>query len=172
MLRFRPFEPTDRNACLEIFDSNSPLYLHPGERGVFEAWLEAPEGTYLVLTQESEVIGCGGYALETETQLLSLTWGLLHADQHGRHLGELMLLERLLRGVADTAASVSRLATTPQVESFFARVGYRRTDLIANGWGPSLDKVEMRLDFDPAILADLRRRHRELMIALTGRQEK
>ncbi len=172
MLRFRPFEPNDRDACLAIFDSNSPGYLHPDERGLFETWLKAPEGTYLVLEDGDEVIGCGGYVLETETRLLSLTWGLLRADHQGRHLGALLLLERLLRGIDHTEADGSRLATTPRVESFFARVGYRRTDFIADGWGPSLDKVEMRLDFDPAILANLRNRHRKLTIALTGRQEK
>lgn len=158
MLQFRPYVPNDLPVCLAIFDSNCPGFLHPDERIVFEAWLAALEGTYLVLEQGSEVIGCGGYAVEPEEGVLTLTWGLLHARRHGRGLGELMLLERLWRGIEGGDAACSELATSPRTEPFFARVGYRRVDCFVDGWAPGLDRVDMRLDLTLEVVNDLDRR--------------
>ena len=158
MLRVREFTPTDREACLAIFDSNCPRFLHPEERPGFDEWLGALQGTYLVIEEDATVIGCGGYAMEPDGQTLTLTWGLLHADHHGRKLGELLLIERLARSLDECNAKHSKLGTTPMIEPFFERVGYRRVSETPNGWGPGLDRVDLRLEFTPEVAADIRQR--------------
>lgn len=159
MLRVRTFEPADRDGCLAIFDSNCPRFLHTEERPGFAEWLAAPQGTYLVIEEDGAVIGCGGFALEDDQVTLTLTWGLLHAAHHGRRLGELLLLERLVRSLDTCDATHSKLGTTRMIEPFFGRVGYRRVSETPDGWGPGLDRVDLRLEFTPEVTADLRRRH-------------
>lgn len=158
MLRVRPYRPADRDACLAIFDSDCPRFLHPEERPGFAAWLDSLQGTYLVIEEDGGVIGCGGYALEEDGVTLTLTWGLLHADHHGRRLGDLLLLERLARALDECDATHSKLGTTELIEPFFERVGYRRVSKTPDGWGPGLDRVDLRLEFTPETAADLRRR--------------
>ena len=160
MPEFRRYNSSDREACLAIFDSNCPEFLHPKERADFQAWLDAPEGIYLVMVESGRVIGCGGFVIDAQERKLSLCWGLLHADWHGRRLGELLLLERLTRGVDSGGATWSRLATTPKVEPFFVRVGYRRVEHTPDGWGPGMDSVELRLELGPEVVEEFKERRR------------
>ena len=156
MLEFRPYEHRYRESCVSVFDSNCPKYLHPDERADFEAWLDEVEGTYLVMAFRDQVIGCGGFVVDAQEAKLSLTWGLVHSDHHGRGCGQRLLVERLLSGFSGGTATWARLATTPQVEAFFGRVGFRRTDHIPNGWGPGMDRVELRLELEPELLSELK----------------
>lgn len=158
MLAFRTYTASDRAACLCIFDSNCPDFMHPDERAEFEGWLAHHEGTYLVLEDEGAVMGCGGFVVEQDEPRLTLTWGLVHRAQHGRRRGELLLLERLVRGAEAGGATHSQLGTAPLTEAFFERVGFRRTGLAPDGWAPGLDRVDMRLELDEATVSDLRRR--------------
>lgn len=166
MPHIRPYSPQDREGCLAIFDSNCPEFMHPDERAEFEAWLEAPNGSYLVLEVEREIVGCGGFVVEAEDERLTLTWGLVHGDCHGRRWGDLLLLERLVRGQAEGGANHSQLGTAPRTEAFFARVGYRTIARVPDGWVPGLDRVDMRLDFGPEVAADLRHQLEELRLRL------
>jgi len=163
MPTLRDYTTRDRAACLAIFDSNCPGFMHPDERREFEAWLAEPEGSYFVLVEHGDVVGCGGFAIEAEEPRLTLTWGLVHADHHGRRWGALLLLERLLRGFDAGGATHSQLGTTPAVEPFFARVGFRRIGHIPDGWAPGMERIDMRLELDTQTVADLRRRHAELL---------
>ena len=160
MARFRHYSTSDRSACLAVFDSNCPRFLHPSERPGFGEWLHRVTGTFLVLEADEQVIACGGYVQGAGD--VALTWGLLHAGQHGRQLGELLLVERLCRAIDEAEVQSSRLATTPRVAPFFARVGYRHVADERDGWGPGMDRVEMRLDFTVEVVSDLRRRRSSL----------
>jgi hypothetical protein len=119
-----------------------------------------------VLQVEREFVGCGGFVVEDEGECLTLTWGLVHGDFHGRRWGDLLLLERLVRGLNASGATHSQLGTAPRTEAFFARVGYRTVARIPDGWAPGLDRVDMRLDFTPEVAADLRQRLRDLRLQL------
>lgn len=79
----------------------------------------------------------------------------VHDQRHRQRQTDLLAIE-------DTKADVSRLATSPQVDPFFAIVGYGRTDYIDDGWGPGLDKVEMHLGFKPGMIAGLRQCRKDL----------
>ena len=168
MASLHPYSPVDREACLAIFDSNCPEFMHPDERSEFEDWLSNLDGTYLVLEVDGEIVGCGGFAVEAEEQRLTLTWGLVHGDHHGRHLGALLLLERLIRGLDAGGATHSQLGTAPLTEAFFARVGFESIARTPDGWAPGLDRVDMRLEFTPEAASQLRRQLAQLQVGIAG----
>jgi len=162
MPSLHPYTPADREACLAIFDSNCPEFLHADERPDFESWLSKPEGTYLVLEMNHEIVACGGFAVEPEAPCLTLTWGLVHGDYHGRRLGTLLLLERLVRGLDAGGTTHAQLGTAPLTEAFFARVGFKSLTRTPDGWAPGLDRVDMRLEWTPESSSKLRRQLTDL----------
>ena len=75
----------------------------------------------------------------------------------------MLLLERLIGGLQCSGVTHAELGTAPRTEAFFARVGFRRSGLVPDGWAPGLDRVDMRLDLTEEVVIDLRRRRAELL---------
>src|SRR5260370_24387146 len=90
----RPYQSSDRDACLALFDSNVRRFFEALERGGFESFLDAPDCSYFVMEHEGAVLGCGGYAMADEGSA-SLTWGMVRADSQGMGLGRYLLMFRL-----------------------------------------------------------------------------
>src|SRR5579871_2499625 len=91
----RPYLPADRDACLAVFDSNTPQFFRPHERGGFEKFLDSPDCPYFVMDHDGTIVGSGGYFIQPEHPLASLVWGMIHHDWHRKGLGRFLLLFRL-----------------------------------------------------------------------------
>lgn len=63
MNALRPYRAPDRDACLRIFDSNTPPFFDVSERADFEAFLDAPSEAYFVLAVKGDLVAFGGLAL-------------------------------------------------------------------------------------------------------------
>lgn len=146
----RPYHPVDEAACLEVFDSNVPKYFSTEEREEFETFLKLPSCVYLVLEQSGQIVGCGGYYVHQESGQGDLCWGMVRRELHGTGLGKRLLLERLGRIVQDPQATSIRLDTSQHTCGFFAKFGFVTLAIILNGYGPDLDRYDMRLWLDEA----------------------
>ena len=51
----RPYSPSDRDACLEIFDSNLPLE----NRHLFATFLDGVPAAFFVAENNNEIVACG-----------------------------------------------------------------------------------------------------------------
>jgi len=151
-MRTRPYLPADRQACLAIFDSNVPRFFRTHERPEFEAFLDAPlPGPYLVLEDEHGIIGCGGWAFEDEARgLVHLCWGMVRHDRHGQGHGRTLLRERLGGIRADPRARAIDLHTSQHTRGFYENLGFVIRQVVADGYAPGLDRVDMRLDLAAA----------------------
>lgn len=140
----RAFAPADRAACLALFDSNVPEFFAPHERAEFEQWLNDP-GEYFVLEDGGKVVACGGVWLDPARPQRSagLSWGMVARDVHRRGYGSRLLAFRLARLWALGAAEV-HLDTSQHSAPFFARHGFQEVRRVADGFGPGLDRVDMR----------------------------
>ncbi len=142
-MEIRPYQNDDLPECLRLFDSN-PNYFLTSEREQFQAFLEGGPGTYFVMEHDAQLVGCGGFALEAEPGLASLTWGLIDGRYHRQGLGRLLLFHRLKEISKLGNISVVRLETTPLTAPFFERAGgFRVTNVEPGAYDGSLDRVTL-----------------------------
>lgn len=145
-MNFRPYTPTDCAMCLEIFDSNVPLFFAPEERGDFVEFLENPQGSYFVLSgKDGEIVGCGGYG--ERRGVGTLTWGMVRRDLHKQGLGRLLLRERIehLKQYQPHITEI-QMNTSQHSVAFFEREGFRATKIKLNGFAPGLHEYHLKLE--------------------------
>lgn len=142
MTSVRPYALSDKQACLAIFDGNVPDFFDSTERSDFAAFLDSPNGEYLVLERESAVMGCGGFAKEDRGQA-RLTWGMVDRRFHGEGLGRL-LAEYRLQAIEDAGDFAEvELFTSQIVAPFFVKLGFAIAEVDKDGFAPGIDKVQM-----------------------------
>jgi len=154
----RPYRPHDFEACLALFDSNTPPFFAPEERVLFGRFLQDDPARYFVLEEGGRLVACGGIALGPESspdcsagvalgpQSSGLTWGMVRRDLHGRGVGTRLLAFRLewLRENAPHMREV-RLSTSQFTAPYYARQGFQTLTVTPDGFAPGIDAVEMRL---------------------------
>ena len=148
-MHFRAYDPRDRAACLEIFDGNAARYFSPGDREAFAAFLEAPVAFYGVLCDDQGmVVSCGGLApSRSDPAAAVLMWGMVRADLHGRGLGRELLQRRLERLADFPDVRKVTLHTSHETAGFCAKMGFRETARIPDGYRPGLHRCEMSYEF-------------------------
>lgn len=144
----RPYSPADLEACLAVFDTNVPRYFITTERGPFREFLENLPGPYLVITDASgAVVGCGGYAINAdEPGRADLCWGMVRQEKHRRGHGRTLIHARIDAAKRDPDVRVIALNTSQHTTGFYERFGFRVTEVEPDGYGPGLDRCEMRLE--------------------------
>jgi N-acetylglutamate synthase-like GNAT family acetyltransferase len=128
----RPYQPTDRAGCLQVFDSLAPHLIAPEARHDFEAFLNNPASPYFVLEHDDAIAGCGGFALSPGGDTATLLWGMVRSDVQRLGLGRFLLLYRMREiGKAATVQTV-HAETSVQSAPFFEKQGFR-VQGVANG---------------------------------------
>jgi N-acetylglutamate synthase-like GNAT family acetyltransferase len=116
----RPYQPSDRDACLAVFDS---LAL-PDLRTAYEAFLETP-GLYVVMEHESKVVGCGGYSEPDADGVGRMHWGMVHRDAQRQGLGRFLLMYRMREMSRLGQVRMASIETTPASQGFYEKQGFR-----------------------------------------------
>jgi N-acetylglutamate synthase-like GNAT family acetyltransferase len=140
----RPYEITDRTACLGIFDSNAPDYVRPEERIQFEQFLDRLPGPYLVVMDDDQLVACGGFATGRVVGEADIRWTLVHRDHHGHGVGDFLMTTCVIEILALEHIHTARLETSHRTQTFFERWGFTSVEVVPSGLGPGLDQVEMR----------------------------
>ena len=151
----RRYQGADQAVCLAIFDGLVPRFFAPEERPEFAGFLDdcalgvAP---YLVLLHAGRVVACGGYALHGARA--RLTWGMVAREVQGTGLGRALTAARLdiLRAMAGVEAV--EIETSQHTAGFYQRFGFDVVRVLANGFGPGLDRWEMTLALDHTVRRD------------------
>ncbi len=144
-LLFLHFEASiHRGACLELFDSNVPDYFLPPERAEFEAFLDDLPGPYFVGEIGDRVVACGGYAVDAETGRADLCWGMVHGELHRRGLGRRLARHRIEGALTDPGVSQVALQTSQHTADFYRALGFEVVEIEADGFGPGMDRYDMR----------------------------
>lgn len=140
-LRFVPYRPRLRAACLALFDANCPAYFAPNERADFAQFLNEIGPDYAVLLQDGKAKAAFSLTPTTPGRA-RLNWIMVAPESHGAGIGRLLMQEAKRRAMALGAARVE-IAASHLSAPFFARFGARERGRTAHGWGPDMHRVDM-----------------------------
>jgi len=143
--KFRPYTSGDKDACIEIFMSNTPRFFGIEEVVEFRQFLETLPCAYFVATQNDEVVACGGHGYHEKKQAVVLAWGMVRADLHKHGLGKFMLVERLKQIYKDFGEAFVQIDTSQHSKGFFEKYGFEGTQVIENYFAPGIHRVDMEL---------------------------
>jgi len=115
-----PFEPSHRDACLAIFDSNFPAPARP----TFAEFLNEP-GAFFVAEHNGAIVGCGGFSIHGAQA--TLHWGMVHRDWQRQGLGRFLLFYRTREISKAAPVELVTLTCPPAAAGFFASQGFRET---------------------------------------------
>jgi len=147
-LKFRPYQPEDKDRCIEIFMSNTPQYFGVEEADEFRQFLETLPCSYFVAAQNDEIVACGGYGYHGKKQAIALCWGMVHADLHKQRLGEFILVERLKQIYNDFGPTVVQIDTSQHSQGFFERYGFQVKEVTENYFAAGLHRVDMQFELN------------------------
>lgn len=142
----RPYRAGDLAACLTIFDGNVPKFFTPDEREEFAGFLKSAEHSvppYFVLVQVNEVLACGGLSVRDASAALS--WGMVARAHQGRGLGKRLTEARIAMARAMPGLTEIVLETSQHSAGFYLGLGFVGVRVTPNGFGPGLDRWDMRL---------------------------
>ncbi len=146
---FRLFATTDASACLDVFDSNVPLYFGAHERADFSNYLLQRERAhdYLVLEREGRIAACGGL-MRTDEDTAAFCWGMVDSRLHRQGLGNILALARVAQAHALCVRRLT-LSTSQHTRGFYAAQGFVVIAIVPDGHGPGLDAVHMERPLAP-----------------------
>jgi Ser-tRNA(Ala) deacylase AlaX len=140
---FRPYRPGDREACLALFDANTPEFFAPNERAAYIEFLDGGPAYYRVCLAQDQIAGAFGLNL-TAPGLGSLKWILVQPRAHGRGIGSAMM-RQALDLAREAGVKTIEIGTSHKSAPFFARHGAERVRETPEGWGPGMHRVDMEL---------------------------
>ena len=146
---FEKYEVAHREACVEIFRSNVPIYFRDHEFGDFLGFIDNSSGPYFVVTTNGdaangEIVACGGFGVRTGSEVADLCWGMVDAAHHRNGLGEFLLLARMYQILKEPGVRHIRLGTCQLTEGFFHRYGFETRNSVPDAEG--LDDVQMWME--------------------------
>lgn len=145
-MQLRTYQAIDDVGCLALFDSNVPKFFAPHERAEFAAFLATSTDPYFVVVDDQgQVIGCGGYYINHERAAAGLTWGMVSRGLHRQGIGRFLLLARLQRICQEPAVTSVLINTSQHSYGFFAKVGFVVESIVENGFAEGLDEYKMVL---------------------------
>ena len=155
-MNIRPYNSADRQACINIFNSNCEKYFDPSELKGLESWLDDQDnGTittrasisdyYYVGEVDQKVIASGGFYIYKEKPVASMTWGMVDNAYHKKGIGK-ELFEYRMTQIQELYPDHSIiLDTTQHTFQFFERFGFKVVKITPNGYGHGLDRYDMKL---------------------------
>lgn len=149
----RPYNYTDKEACLIAFESNVPKSFTKDEINLFSNFLDTFQNKnttnktyYYVLVLNNEIIGCGGFGDKEGTNKITLAWGLIHAHFHKKGFGELLLKFRLKKIKEIHPNNDLYIDTTQHSHGFFEKFGFVTTKITPDFYEKGLHCYDMVLN--------------------------
>ena len=83
----REYQPTDKNAVIDLIRQNTPAYFAPKEEADFSNYLDSERELYFVLLLNKKVVGCGGINFTKDKASGKISWDIIHPQYQGKSLG-------------------------------------------------------------------------------------
>ncbi len=148
-MKIEKYSPIYFDDCLSILESNTPKYIDPSERSMFEAYLQRDKITYFILFEKNNPIACGGYGLNEQNTKAGLSWGLVHRSSHKKGLGTVLLKFRLKHIQSNYGDIDVKLDTSQKTYKFYEKFGFIVEKITPKAYSAELDQYDMVLQTIP-----------------------
>ncbi|AYZ12924.1 GNAT family N-acetyltransferase [Chryseobacterium arthrosphaerae] len=136
-----------RENCIEIFKSNLPKFFAMEELPLFESFLDQhTDEDYFVVRSGGQVVGCGGVFLDAKNNRAGLSWGMVHADYHGKGIGKAFTQYRidLLKKIYPSLPYT--IETSQHTAEFYKKNGFRTVEIVQDGFSKGIDRYTMIME--------------------------
>lgn len=161
-MTIREYMREDKEKCLEVFESNCPLFFDKSELELFDKWLDHQGGEntdyrsptyvntvkdayYVMEDRELDIIGCGGFYIAKDQNEVRLAWGMIHSNFHRQGYGTTLFTYRRDIIKRDWPNHVLTLGTSQHTYKFYEKMGLTVTGSEKSGYGADLDKYDMKI---------------------------
>lgn len=152
-MRCRDYRVEDRQACLNIFHSNTPDYFAPKELCDVTRLLDERLCPYLVIEDDDgTMIASGGIWIDQQEQTATLCWVMVERQFHGRGVGRFVVLKLLSLLRRFPFVTVVKLDTSQHTVAFYEKLGFTKTAFTENYYADALHRYDMQLDWSIAQL--------------------
>ena len=130
----REYQPTDKNAVIDLIRQNTPAYFAPKEEADFSNYLDSERELYFVLLLNKKVVGCGGINFTKDKASGKISWDIIHPQYQGKSLGAQLLKYRIEKITVRT----SQLAY-----KFYEKQGFTLKEIQRDYWAKGFDMYSM-----------------------------
>ena len=143
-----PYTPSYKNECIQLFNSNRPLYFLKEELKLFTIWLDKNgiDGNYFIAISQGKVIACGGYFFDKEKKSAGLAWGMVDSKLHGKGIGKKFTVFRIKKMMEEYPDKNYMIETSQHTYKFYIKMGFKIKKITKDGFGKGLDNYYMELE--------------------------
>ena len=156
-MKIRPYDQKDFTACIDIFQSNRPVYFAADELPLFENWLRRQSDRQLankkvkaeyfyVLENGGLVTACGGFYISLDSPVAGMAWGMVHSRCHKQGLGKILFEYRIGQIKTQYPQYDIILDTTQHTYAFFEKQSFSITQIRKDFYEKGMDRYDMILD--------------------------
>jgi GNAT superfamily N-acetyltransferase len=142
-ITFKSYSNDYKTTCLGLFDANCPEFFAPNERADYSSFLEKSPVGYEVCLVEDAIAGAFGLIGDSAPRG-RLNWIMLNPRFQGRGAGR-AIMERVVARASSAGILAIDIAASQKSAPFFARFGAVTLNVIENGWGVGMHRVDMEL---------------------------
>jgi ribosomal protein S18 acetylase RimI-like enzyme len=146
MIKIEKYQSIYFNDCLRILLTNTPKYIDPTERLLYENYLSRNLKAYFVLFDKQILVACGGYELNKQKTIAGLCWGLVDHKYHKNGYGTTLLHYRIKHIKSNYGNLDIKLDTSQKTYKFFKKFGFKVEKITPNKYGVDLDSYDMVLE--------------------------
>ncbi len=139
----RPYNISDQEKLIEIFNLNVPAFFDPLELNDFLAYLETQSDTYFTIESEDRIIGGIGYEIRESDRSGRINWIFFHPDFSGKGEGRKAVKHCLKILRSHPTVEVLIVRTSQHAYKFFEKFGYQLMYTEKDYWGKGMDLYEM-----------------------------
>ena len=142
-ITIREYEPTDKDAVINLIRLNIPKYFAPTEETDLNYYLDHERELYYVLLFDGQIVGCGGINFEDNKTTGKSSCDILHPQYQGKSLGSQLLKYRIEKiKVIDSIQKIT-VRTSQLAYKFYEKQGFELNEVKEDYWAKGFDLYRM-----------------------------
>lgn len=147
-MNIRKYTSTDRENVIELLRLNTPDYFSPAEEKDLIYYLDNHPENYFVIEVENKLLGCGGFNTSETSEMMRLSWDIIHPKSQGKGLGSALTKFRIERIREMKGIKTISVRTSQLVYKFYEKWGFELKETIKDYWAEGFDMYRMELSIE------------------------